>query len=211
MHHHRQTIALMAGHFGRSTQWRKPAFRFFVQNLHAALGIGDRIAGAIHYPARRHGAFIQIIHLHLARRRGGGRHIQDEGQVAPGGCGKGDGIGAEHGLGAARWHHGHAACRAGHQANRTTPRRDTRINTRRAEMMRIAHTHHAKPGFLRHIHGQIHAIAGNRMPKPSTCINQRRTGGAAFNYGARIDLQLAFLQALFIGHQHGNAVTIHTE
>ena len=49
------------------------------------------------------------------------------------------------------------------------------------------------------------------MPKPSAGIDQRGASGAAFDLGPRIDLELAFLPALFISHQHGNAVAIHAE
>ena len=190
VHHHGEAVALVARHFRRAAERRQPALRAVADGVPGMAGIAHRLTLAVQHPAGRQRLVLQVIDLDLVRRDRAGRHVEAEGAVAFGGCGEGDGIGAKHGHRAARRHHADGARRAGHQADQPRFGGHRRIVSGRAEMVRVAHRHHADASHLRLGHRHRHAEDRGRMAQPRIGIDQRGDRVLADDARARGEVQL---------------------
>ncbi len=79
---HRQAIALVAAQLARAAERRDAAVRALEHVLEGRRLVGHGLAVAVHHPARRQRLVVELVDLDLARRDGGGGHVELERRVA---------------------------------------------------------------------------------------------------------------------------------
>ncbi len=211
LRHHRQAVALVAAHVGRAAQGCQAALGMLEDVLHGGRGIRDRPTLSVHRPSRRQRLVQEVVDLDLVGGHGGCRHVQQKGFVVGGRRAEGDGVGAQHGHGAARGHHDDAIGAAGHQPHHAPLDRDPRIDARRAEMMGIADRYGAHAMLQRFVHGQVHCLGRDRIAQAAHAVDQRAGAAIAQNARARVQVQGAGPQLFFVGRQHGDPMRIDAQ
>ncbi|MNJ58610.1 hypothetical protein D3C77_542520 [compost metagenome] len=122
-----------------------------------------------------------------------------------------DGVGAQHGHGAARGHHDDAVGAAGDQPDHAALHRNARIDAGRAKVMRVAYRHRAHPVFQGLVHGQVHGLRGHRIPQPAHAVDQRAGAAVAHHLRTRVQPQRTGAPFFLVGRQHRNAMRIDAQ
>ena len=204
----REAIALVAAHLARAADRVQPALRPLHRVKHRLGGVGHRRAVAVDHPARRDIPAVERIDFDLVRGDDARRDVEEHRRIAPGGCGEGERIGAEHRLGAEGRDQRGGARRGRDEPDHAALRRHRGIDAGGTEMMRVEHRDDREPVCRRLVEGKAHGEDRDRMAEPAIGVDQRHDRGVPYDLRARRRVELPLLADHVVERQHRDAVRI---
>ena len=208
LHHDAEAVALVARHLGRAAECGDAACVAHGDEIHRPRRIGHGRAVFVEHPAGRQRAALELEHLHFVLRHRARRHVEQEGGVATRRRGEGDGVGAEHGNGAARRQHGIAARRARDHAEQPAPRRHRGVVAGGAEVGRVADADDADAARRRLGDRQLHPEHGGDVAESGVAVDERGHGRLAHDARHRRGVELLEAERFLVEHEHGDAVRV---